>query len=89
MDGLIFLSFNRLIERSGSSSCVLTFSYSVSETVERQLDGMRTLRLPAGSRSLTTDSAPVEPAAYKLQYDTIRYVLIAIDDKRYTIYDYS
>lgn len=51
---------------------VLTFSYSVSETVERQLDGIRTLRLPAGSRSLTTDSAPVEPAAYDIRY-TLTY----------------
>lgn len=41
----------------------------MSETVERQLDGIRTVRLPAGSRSLTTDSAPVEPAAYDIRYD--------------------
>lgn len=43
---------------------LLTFSYSVSETVERQLDGMRTFKLPTGKRSLTTERAPVEPAAY-------------------------
>ena len=46
---------------------LLTFSYSVSETVERQLDGIRTFKLPTGSRSLTTDSAPVEPAAYEFK----------------------